>query len=83
MATNLFLFLIMALIISSINVNGIQERHKRLKVFSTLKAQNCDIYLLQETHVQSVQEGKMWEREWGGRAIFSPGSNRSAGVGNM
>ena len=81
MANNPSLFLIMALIFSSINVNGIQERHKRFKVFSTLKAQNCDIYLLQETHVQSVQEGKTWEREWGGQAIFSPGSNRSAGVG--
>ena len=31
--------------------------------------------------MQSVQEGKLWERDWGGRAIFSPGSNRSAGVG--
>ena len=76
-----FYFFLMAVQIVSINVNGIQERHKRLKVFSTLRAENCDIYLLQETHVQSVQEGKLWEREWGGRAIFSPGSNRSAGVG--
>ena len=31
--------------------------------------------------MQSVHDGKMWENEWGGRAIFSPGSNRSAGVG--
>ena len=30
--------------------------------------------------MQSVQEGKLWEREWGGQAIFSPGSNRSAGI---
>ena len=53
----------------------------RSKVFSSLRAENYDIYLLQETHVQSVQEGKLWESEWGGQAIFSPGSNRSAGVG--
>ena len=71
----------MALIISSLNVNGIKERPKRSKVFSLLRAEHCDIYLLHETHVQSVQEGKLWESEWGGQAIFSPGSNRSAGVG--
>ena len=51
------------------------------KFFSTLRAENCDIYLLHETHVPSVQEGKLWGSEWGGQAIFSPGSNRSAGVG--
>ena len=32
-------------------------------------------------HMQSVQEGKLWERDWGGQAIFSPSSNHSAGVG--
>ena len=68
MANNPSHFIIMALIISSLNV-------------TSLRAEHCDIYLLQETHVQSVQEGKLWESEWGGRAIFSPGSNRSAGVG--
>ena len=31
--------------------------------------------------MQSVREGKLWEREWSGQAIFSPGSNCSAGVG--
>ena len=81
MANNPFPLLIMALVISSLNVNGIKERPKRSKVFSSLRAENCDIYLLQETHVQSVQEGKLWESEWGGQAIFSPGSNHSAGVG--
>ena len=77
----LFLYLLMAVQVVSINVNGIQERQKRSKVFSALRAENCDIYLLQETHVTSVHEGKLWESKWGGQAIFSPGSNRSAGVG--
>ena len=67
--------------IASINVNGIHERPKRSKVFASLRAANCDIYLLQETHVSSASEGKQWESEWGGQAIFSPGTNRSAGVG--
>ena len=74
-----YLFIVVQVV--SINVNGIQERHKRSKVFSALRAENCYIYLLQETHVTSVHEGKLWESEWGGQAIFSPGSNRSAGVG--
>ena len=81
MATTSLLLFLMALIISSINVNGIKERPKRSNVFSSLRAENCDIYLLQETHVQSVQDGKLWESEWGDQEIFSPGSNRSAGVG--
>ena len=77
----LLFYLFMVVQVISINVNGIQERHKRSKVFSALRAENCDIYLLQETHVASVHEGKLWESEWGGQAIFSPGSNCSAGVG--
>ena len=79
--TDFILLIIMALSICSINVNGIHERPKRIKVFHSLRAANCDIYLLQETHVSSVHDGRMWENEWGGRAIFSPGSHRSAGVG--
>ena len=71
----------MSLVISSLNVNGIKERPKRSKVFTSLRSENCAIYLLQETHVQSVHKGKLWESEWGDQAIFSPGSNRSAGVG--
>ena len=79
--TDFILLIIMALSIGSINVNGIQERPKRIKVFHSLWAANSDIYLLQETHVSSVHDGKMWENEWGGWAIFSPGSHRLAGVG--
>ena len=76
-----FALILMALSIASINVNGIHERQKRTQVFSSLRSANCDIYLLQETHVTSMHEGKLWESEWSGEAIFSPGSNRSAGVG--
>ena len=64
---HVFIFVLMALSICSINVNGIKEKHKHSQVFSSLRAENCDIYLLQETHVQSVQEGKLWERDWGGQ----------------
>lgn len=76
-----FIFVLMILSICPINVNGIKEKPKRSQVFSSIRAENCDIYLLQEMHIQSVQEGKLWERDWGGQAIFSPSSNHSAGVG--
>ena len=49
---------LMAISIISIKVNGIHEKPKRLKVFLALKAQNCDLYLLQETHPSSASEGK-------------------------
>jgi len=26
-------------------------------------------------------QGKLWEKQWGSRALWSPGTNRSAGVG--
>ena len=73
-----FPLILMALSIASIiNVNGIHECPKKNKVFSSLRSANCDIYLPQETHVTNRHEGKLWESEWGGQAIFSPGSNRS------
>jgi len=43
--------------------------------------QHFDIYLLQETHLLDVTQGELWEKQWGGRALWSPGANRSAGVG--
>ena len=72
---------IMAVAICTLNVNGIAEHHKRLKVFKHLLDQHFDIYLLQETHFSDVTHGEQWEKEWGGRALWSPGTNRSAGVG--
>ena len=72
---------IMAVAICTLNVNGIAEHHKRLKVFKHLLDQHFDIYLLQETHLSDVTQGEQWEKEWGGRALWSPVTNRSAGVG--
>ena len=47
--TDFILLIIIALSICSINVNGIHERPKRIKVFHSLQAANCDIYLLQDS----------------------------------
>ena len=50
-------------------------------VFKYLLDKRFDIYLLQETHLPDVMQGKLWETQWGGQALWSPGTNRSAGVG--
>lgn len=47
---------------------------KRSQLISFLKYQNCNIYLLQETHGISKLEG------WEGFSIFNPGTNLSCGV---
>ena len=70
----------MAVSLASINVNGVAERHKRLKVFECLRAMPVDLFFLQETHLADHSQGKTWEKEWGGHCAWSPGSNRSAGV---
>ena len=75
-----FLYL-MSLSVVTVNVNGIAEKPKRLKVFQALRDLNHDIYLLQETHLPTVSQGELWAKQWGGRALWSPGTNRSAGVG--
>ena len=71
----------MAVSICTIDVNGIAELPKREKVFKYLLDKHFDIYLLQETHLPDVTLAKLWETQWGGRALWSPGANRSAGVG--
>ena len=76
---HLFIF-IMAVSLASINVNGVAEHHKRVKVFEALCSLRIDIFVLQETHLADLSQGKTWEKEWGGQAVWSPGSNRSAGV---
>ena len=62
-------------------MNGIAKLPKREKVFKYLLDKHFDIYLLQETHLPDVTQGKLWETQWGGHALWSPGTNRSAAVG--
>lgn len=69
------IFVLMAVSVCTINVNGIAEYPKRAKVFKYLLDQHCDIYLLQETHLPDVTQGELWEKQWGGRALWSPGTN--------
>ena len=41
--------------------------------------QNADILIMQETH-STVDCEKIWEKEWGGKAIFSHGTELARGV---
>ena len=38
-----------------------------------------DVIFLQETHVSNIQQAKLWEQEWGGKAFWSFGSENSCG----
>ena len=77
----LFFCSVMALSMCSINVNGIEERPKREQVFQFLQNHSFYICLLQETHLSTLSQGESWNRLWGGSTVWSPGSNRSRGVG--
>ena len=72
----------MAVKIVTLNVNGLRSSNdplKRRKMFKWLKINSFDIIFLQETHSDPTIE-KIWQREWGGRALFSHGEIRSRGV---
>ena len=65
--------------VATFNVNGINSRDKRIKVFEWLKLKHESVIFLQETHSTPEAE-KQWEREWGGRIFFSHGKSNSTGV---
>ena len=71
----------MAVSFCTINVNSIANLPKRKKLFKYLLDKHFDIDLLQETHLPDVTQDKLWETQWGGHALWSPGTNRSARVG--
>ena len=63
----------------TLNVRGLKNRIKRKSIFSYLKDQNCNFYLLQETFSEPKDEAT-WRSEWGGDVFFSHGTNHSKGV---
>ena len=62
-----------------LNVRGLRNEEKRRSIFSYLKNQKANVYLLQETFSNSKEE-KIWTAEWGGQIFYSHGSNHSRGV---
>ena len=63
--------------INSFNTKGLGMKTKRIAIFNWLKTQYTGIYLLQETHSTS-ESVALWEREWGGKIIFSHGESNSS-----
>ena len=64
--------------ICSLNARGLQNKLKRVTLFSQLKKQKYDIICLQETHV-TEKDTKLWEKQWGGKCFFNLGTNKSRG----
>ena len=63
------------------NVNGIREQRKRWLLFDFLKRSKFYIVLLQETHVSSVNDCVLWNRESGFKGYWSLGTTSSCGFG--
>ena len=63
------------------NCKGLQQKDKRLKIFSYIKdkLKSNGLVFLQETHSSPLDVEK-WTREWDGDLIFSHGSSNSKGV---
>ena len=59
-------------------MRGVADSKKRRSIFDKHR-QNADFFILQETHSTKEVE-KVWENEWGGKAIFSHGTSASRGI---
>ena len=65
--------------IITLNVRGLSNEKKRRAIFDKYR-KITDLLVLQETHSTSEIE-KLWENEWGGKALFSHGTNSARGIG--
>lgn len=63
----------------SLNVNGINNPIKRYKMLMYLNSINCDIAMLQETHLNATESNKL-RQKWVGQVFPSPGFKDSRGV---
>ena len=62
----------------SLNVRGLKNRLKRLKLFNYLKTQKFDLVCLQESHITN-NDIQIWEKEWGGKLFYNVGTGHSKG----
>ena len=71
----------MALIILTLNVNGLRESAKLAGVLRRLRAlpSVLDVVCLQETHCTSLDKGQAWFLSSGFECSVSPGTAKSAG----
>jgi len=60
-------------------VRGLRNPNKKRAIYEYLKNQKALIICLQETFSKQVDEAA-WSADWGGRIIFSHGTEHSKGV---
>ena len=65
--------------IVSLNVRGVSNFKKRRTIFTWCRKKNAGVIFLQETHSNKATENQ-WQREWGGRMLFSHGKSNSCGT---
>ena len=77
----LFLSVLMALSVVSINCNGLRDQQKRSGFLQWLRGLSCsvDVVCVQEAHCISSVECESWFRSSGFLSVVSPGSNKSCG----
>ena len=56
----------------TVNVNGLNNHNKRIKIFNSLKTKTIDITLLQETHSSKTIKTK-WQQEWNSMSFWNSG----------
>ena len=66
--------------IVSLNVRGLGSAGKSAKIVQQLNHLNCDVVLLQETHVSCKKQAEKFEKLWKGKCFWSFGIGKSAGV---
>jgi exonuclease III len=66
-------------VIASVNVRGIQDKHKRADIFNWLKEKKCSIYCIQDFHLRKEQENEI-ETEWGYTCLFSSYKTNARGT---
>lgn len=70
----------MALKISTININGFGSPRKIDLILHEFNRLDCDLFLLQETHVSCKSRADEIARKWNGDCYWSFGTGKSAGV---
>ena len=66
--------------ILTINVRGLGSAGKSSKIVQELTYLNCDVVLLQESHVSCKRQAEKFEKLWKGKCFWSFGTSKSAGV---
>lgn len=67
------------IVFGSLNTRGLKDIVKRKALFLFCKGQKSHCLFLQETH-SSEANATFCSNQWGGKILFSHGSNRSGGV---